>query len=110
MACLATFPKSSRPCRPPQRLRRLAEGADEGAAHPLRIAKAGGFGNALDRLAGGLDALTRHLDAQALDRLRRRGAGLRDESAGEVPRTHAGALGEILDRQRRVEMFARPGE
>jgi hypothetical protein len=32
-------------------LRRLAEGADEGAAHPLRIAK-----------AGGLHALPRHFD------------------------------------------------
>jgi hypothetical protein len=29
------------PRRAPQRLRRLAESADEGAAHPLRIAKAG---------------------------------------------------------------------
>jgi hypothetical protein len=31
-------------------LRRLAEGA----AHPLRIANAGGFGNPLDRFAGEL--------------------------------------------------------
>ena len=30
-------------CRTMQRSRRLAEGADEGAAHPLRIAKAGGL-------------------------------------------------------------------
>src|ERR1700688_3115458 len=66
----------NRPCRAAQRLRRLAEGADEGAAHPLRIAKAGQFRNAFDRLAGGLHALPRHLDPQALDRLRRGGAGL----------------------------------
>jgi hypothetical protein len=50
------------PCRTTQRLRRLAEGADEGAAHPLRIAKAGGLRHALDRLAGGLHALPRHFD------------------------------------------------
>jgi hypothetical protein len=30
-------------CRTTQRSRRLAEGVDEGAAHPLRIAKAGGL-------------------------------------------------------------------
>ena len=36
-------PDLPRPRRAAQRLRRLAEGADEGAAHPLRIAKAGGF-------------------------------------------------------------------
>ena len=99
-----------RPRRAAQRLRRLAEGADEGAAHPLRIAEAGGFGDPLDRLAGGLHALPRHLDAQPLHRLRRRGAGLGDEGAGEMPRTHAGLLGEILDRQRRIEMLARPGQ
>jgi hypothetical protein len=58
-----------RPRRAAQRLRRLAEGADEGAAHPLRIAKAGGLRDAFDRLAGGLHALPRHLDPQALHRL-----------------------------------------
>ena len=38
----------------------------------------------------------RHLDPQPLDRLRRRGAGLGDEGAGEMPRAHAGLLGEVL--------------
>jgi hypothetical protein len=99
-----------RPRRAAQRLRRLAEGADEGAAHPLRIAKAGGLRDVLDRLAGGLHAQPRHFDPQPLHRLRRRGAGLRDEGARKVPRTHAGLLGHVLDRQRRVEMFARPGQ
>jgi hypothetical protein len=47
-------------------LRRLAEGADEGAAHPLRIAKAGRFGDAFDRLAGGFHPQPRHLDPQPL--------------------------------------------
>ena len=36
--------------------------------------------------------------------------GLRDEGARKVPRTHAGLLGHVLDRQGRVEMFARPGQ
>ena len=36
--------------RPAQRLRRLAEGADEGASHPLGIAEAGGLRHAFDRL------------------------------------------------------------
>src|SRR5689334_23903286 len=80
----------ARPRRPPQRLRRLAEGADEGAPHPLRIAKTGDLSNALDRLAGGLHTRLRHLDAQPLHRLRRRGAGLRNEGAGKMPRAHAG--------------------
>ena len=39
------------PRRAAQRLRRLAEGADEGAAHPLGIAKAGLSRDAFDRLA-----------------------------------------------------------
>jgi hypothetical protein len=43
-----------RPRRAAQRLRRLAEGADEGAAHPLRIAEAGHLRDAFDRLAGRL--------------------------------------------------------
>src|SRR6266536_4005359 len=86
----------TRPCRAAQRLRRLAEGADESAAHPLRIAEAGDFSDAFDGFAGRLHALPRHLDPQALDRLRRRGAGLRDEGAGEMPRAHAGLLGHVL--------------
>jgi hypothetical protein len=61
--------RSPRPRRAPQRLRRLAEGADEGAAHPFRIAEAGGFGDAFDRLARRLHALPRHLDPQPLYRL-----------------------------------------
>ena len=82
----------TRPRRAAQRLRRLAEGADadEGAAHPLGIAKAGGLCDAFDRLAGGLHPIPRHLDPQTLDRLRRRSAGLRNEGTGEMPRTEGG--------------------
>src|ERR1700753_2227657 len=59
-------PKSARPRRAAKRLRRLTESADEGAAHPLRITKAGRFRNALDRLTRRLDALPRHFDTQPL--------------------------------------------
>ena len=48
---LAFHRPSPGPCRAAQRLRRPAEGADEGAAHPLRIAKAGGLRHPFDRLA-----------------------------------------------------------
>jgi len=37
------------PCRPSQRLRRLPNGAQEGAAHPAGVAKTRGFGDALER-------------------------------------------------------------
>ena len=39
-----------RPRRAPQRLRRLAEGADKGAPHPIRVAKPGELRDAFDRL------------------------------------------------------------
>src|SRR3954468_22698137 len=79
-------PRLPRPRRAAQRLRRLAERTDEGAAHPLRIAKAGLLRDALDRLAGGLHALPRHFDTQALHRLRRRAAGFRNEGTGKMSR------------------------
>src|SRR5437879_3051475 len=94
----------TRPRRPPQRLWRLAEAADEGTAHPFGIAKAGGLRYPFDRFVGGLDALPRYLNPQPFDRLRRRGAGLGDEGAGEMPRAHPGTLGQVLDRQGRIEM------
>jgi hypothetical protein len=46
---LTVFRFPARPRRTAQRLRRLPEGADEGAAHPFRIAKADGFGNPVIR-------------------------------------------------------------
>jgi hypothetical protein len=42
---------------------------DKGAAHSLRIAKAGHLRHAFDRLAAGLHPLPRDLDPQALHRL-----------------------------------------
>src|SRR4051812_351951 len=98
------------PCRAPQRLRRLTEGADESAPHALGVAEAGCLRDELDRLARGLHALARDLDAQALDGLRGRRAGLGGKGAGKMPRTHASAVGEIFDRQAGVEVLARPGQ
>src|SRR6478735_6275013 len=98
------------PCRAPQRLRRLAEGADEGAPHALGIAESSRLRDELDRLARGLHALARDLDAQALDGLRGRRAGLGGKGAGKMPRAHAGAISEIFDRQAGVEVLARPGQ
>jgi hypothetical protein len=43
----------------PQRLRRLAECADKGAPHPIRVAKPGELRDAIDRLTGGLHPLAR---------------------------------------------------
>ena len=99
-----------RPRRAAQRLRRLAEGADEGAAHPLGIGEAGRLGDALDRLAD--------------DCTRARATSMRSRSIafdGVMPVSAMKArakcralmpalLGEVLHRQRRVEMFARPGK
>jgi hypothetical protein len=47
--------EATHPRRAAQRLRRLAERADESTTHPLRIAEASGFGDALDRLGGRLN-------------------------------------------------------
>ena len=99
-----------RPRRAAERLRGLAEGADEGAAHPFGIAESRELRDAFDRFRRGLHALSRHFDAQTLDRLRRRGAGLGDEGAGKMPRAHAGLFGEVFHRQRCIEMFARPDQ
>ncbi len=52
----------------------------------------------------------RDLDAQPLDRLRRRDAGLGGEAARKMPCAHVGLLGQALHGQILIEMLARPGE
>src|SRR5258708_11180028 len=56
---LAGIPQANlrRPRGAPQRLRRLAEGADKGASHPVRVAKPGDLRDAFARLTGALHAL-----------------------------------------------------
>ena len=57
-------------------MRRLAEGAQEGPAHALRIAEPDGLGDAVDGLARGLDSQARRLQPQPLHRLGGCQAGL----------------------------------
>ena len=68
-------------------LRRLAEGAQEGAAHAIAIGEAGLPGDDVDRMAALLHHQPGGLDAQVLDRLGRRSAGLGTEYTAELART-----------------------
>jgi hypothetical protein len=57
---------------------------NEGAAHPLGIAKAGLLRDAFDRLGGGLHALPRHLDAAMKTATARRCGGDRARAAART--------------------------
>ena len=78
-------------------MRRLAEGAQERAPHPLGIAKSDLGGDRVDWRTAALDPLARRLDPQPLDGARRRHAGLLGEAAGEVARAHRRPVGQLLD-------------
>jgi len=71
----------------PDRLRRLPEGAQEGTAHAVAIGKTGLPGDHLDRMAALLHHQPGGLEAQVLDRLGRRLAGLGVERTAELART-----------------------
>ena len=71
--------------------------------------KPAALGDAVDRLAAGLDPRARRFDPQALDRLGGGDAGLGGEGAGEMARAHRGALRQSFDAQRLVQPLARPG-
>src|ERR1700748_1176321 len=60
----------------PDHLRRLSESAPEGAAHAVTVGKTGLPGDDLDRMAALLHHQPGGLEAQILDRLGRRLAGL----------------------------------
>ena len=83
----------------PQRLRWLANGAQEGAVHPAGVAETHGFGDALERGVTGLYGRPSGLQTQALDGLCRSDPYLRRKGTGEVARTHGGAVGKALDGQ-----------
>ncbi len=72
------------------------------------VVEAGGLGDPVDRLVGGLDADAGGLQAQALDGLGGGEAGLGGEGAGEVARAHGGLGGQALDVQRLGEALAHP--
>jgi hypothetical protein len=97
------------PHLPPQCLRRLAEGADEGPAHALRIAEAGLERHVLDLQRLAVQQRPGRLDAQALDGLGRSDAGLGGEQAGEVARAHGGAVGQLFDAETLGQVLASPG-
>ncbi len=71
----------------PDHLRRLPEGAQEGAAHAVAIGKTRLPGDHLDRMAALLHHQPGGLEAQVLDRLGRRLAGLGVERSAELART-----------------------
>src|SRR5258706_8922324 len=71
----------------PDYLRWLPEGAQEGAAHAVAIGKTGLPGDDVDRMAALLHHQPCGLDAQVLDRLGRRLAGLGMERTAELART-----------------------
>ena len=71
----------------PDYLWRLSEGAQEGAAHAVAIGKTRLPGDNVDRMAALLHHQPGGLDAQVLDRLGRRLAGLGAERTAELART-----------------------
>jgi hypothetical protein len=75
-----------------------AEGADEGAAHGLGGAEAALRDDRLDGVGRLLEAPPGMLDADLLHVAGRGHADLLGEHAGEVPRAHAGARGQRVDR------------
>src|SRR6266436_6476795 len=68
----------------PDHLRRLSEGAQEGAAHTVAIGKTRLPGDDVDRMAALLHHQASSFDAQVLDRLGRRLAGLGAERTAEL--------------------------
>src|ERR1700682_1114030 len=93
-----------RPRVSPDDLWRLSEGAQEGAAHAVAIGKTGLPGDDVDRMTAPLHDQPGGLDAQVLDRLGRRLAGLGAEGAAELARTEMRRGGELSNRQRLVEI------
>jgi hypothetical protein len=91
----------------PHYLRRLSEGAQEGAAHAVTIGKTGLPSDDVDRVAALLHHQSGSLDAQILYRLRRRLAGLGTECSAELTRTQMRRCGELYYRQRFIKIALR---
>ncbi len=91
-------------------LRRLSEGAQEGAAHAVAIGEARFPSDDDDRMAALLHHQPGSLDPQVLDRPGRRLPGLVAESATELARTQVRRLGEQSNRQRLIEIALRVGQ
>src|SRR5258707_8258072 len=91
----------------PDHLRRLSEGAQEGAAHAVAIGKTRLPGDDVDRMAALLHHHASSFDAQVLDRLGRRLAGLGAERTAELTRAQMRCVSKLLNRQRRSEISLR---
>src|SRR5712675_3698341 len=89
---------------------RLSKGAQEGAAHAVAIGETRLPGDDVDRMAALLHHQSSGLDAQILDRLGRRLAGLSAKGAAELTRAEVRDFGELPDSQRSVEMTFRVGQ
>jgi len=94
----------------PDHLRRLSEGAQEGAAHAVAIGKAGLPGDDFDRMPALLHHQACRLDAQVLDRLGRGLTGLGVERAAELAWTEMRRLRQFPHRQLRGEIALRIGQ
>src|SRR5271169_5079231 len=93
LALSAAAPLSRRYLRArvsPDHLRRLAEGAQEGAAHAVAIGKTRLPSDDVDRMAALLHHKAGGLEALVLDRLGRRLAGLGVECTAELARAYTG--------------------
>src|SRR5436190_12003779 len=86
------------------RLRRLAEDAQEGTAHAVALGETRLPSDDVDRMAALLHHQAGGLDAQILDSLGRRLTGLGAEGTAELPRAEMRRVGELHNRQRLVEI------
>lgn len=76
--------------------------------HAAGVAEARNLGDAIERGGAGLDRRPSGFQAQAFHGLCRSRPGLRREGAGNVPRTHDGAVGKVLTGQRLGEVRLHP--
>src|SRR5258708_28920614 len=95
---------SQRTCRVPDRLRGLAECADEAASHALPIAESRLVRHGFNRKPPLFEHEPRRLQPQILDRLGGRQAGFGPEYAAELPRAQAGGLGEPVHGKLRAQI------
>src|SRR5258708_24744797 len=91
----------------PDYLRWLSKGAQEGAAHAVAIGKTRLPGDDFDRMAALLHHQAGGLDAQLLDRLGRRLAGLGVECAAELAGAEMRRFRKLSHRQLRGEIAFR---
>jgi hypothetical protein len=84
--------------RTAQRLRRMAEDANEAQAHPFGVHKSDSLGDRFERLPAVLHPWTGGLNPQALNRLGRRHASAGHEGPAELPDAQVRRFGQPLDR------------